>query len=258
MKNEGWVPYPRYIFRKEIALSLIRKYVPRGSRFLEVGCATGDIGITLSKNGYNGLMIDFSDEASREVMRNMEKEKAVDVRFERKDLFQISTDEKFDLITMFEVLEHIKEDKEALKKVNDLLEQGGMFLLSVPAKRKLWGASDIIAGHVRRYDKEELTYLVKQSGFEVIKIFSYGFPWLNIAKYVRDKMAGRALKKGEGGSKTSLTKKSGMNIAAISIPPLEVFFKKYLLFFPMKISSLFNNMDLAEGYICLAKKRNRG
>ncbi len=256
MRNKGWVPYPRYIFRKEIALSLIKKYVPRGSRFLEVGCAAGDIGITLSKKGYNGLMIDFSVEAANEAVRNLEKENIKNVQFEKKDFFEIKDKEKFDLITMFEVLEHIEEDEEALKKVNDLLNEKGMFLFSVPAKAKLWGASDIIAGHIKRYEKEELINLLNQSGFGVTKIFSYGFPWLNIAKYVRDKMADRALKRGEGSNKTSLTKKSGLNIAAISLPSLEVFFKKCFLFFPMKISNLFNNMDLSEGYLCLAKKRS--
>jgi 2-polyprenyl-3-methyl-5-hydroxy-6-metoxy-1,4-benzoquinol methylase len=255
MKNKGWVPYPRYIFRKEIAVSLVKKYVPSGSRFLEVGCAAGDIGITLSKKGYNGLMIDFSDEAANETIGNLKKEKVKNVQFEKKDLFEIDGGEKFDLITMFEVLEHIEKDKDALKKVNDLLNEKGMFLFSVPAKASLWGASDIIAGHIKRYEREELINLLDQSGFEVTKIFSYGFPWLNIAKYVRDKMAARALKKGEGRDKASLTKKSGLNIAAISVSSLEVFFKKYFLFFPMKISGLFNNMDLAEGYLCLAKKK---
>lgn len=258
MRKKGWVPYPRYIFRKELALSLIKKYVPRGSRFLEIGCAAGDIGITLSKNGYAGVMIDFSNEAADETIRNLKKEKVTSVRFEKKDFLEIDTTEKFDLVTMFEVLEHIEKDKEALEKVNDLLNEGGMFLFSIPAKAKLWGRHDIISGHFRRYDKEELIYLIKQSGFEVVRFFSYGFPWINIAKYVRDKMADRALRKDKGKSKISLTKKSGLNPDAISVPSLEVFFNRFFLFLPMKISNLFNNKDWAEGYLCLAKKRSNG
>jgi len=258
MKKKGWVPYPRYIFRKEIALSLIKKYVPAGSRFLEVGCAAGDIGITLSKNGYNGVMIDFSDEAADETAGNLKREKAKNVRFEKKDFFEIATDEKYDLITMFEVLEHIEKGQEAVKKVGGHLSQGGMFLFSVPAKAKLWGASDIIAGHVKRYDKEELIRLVNDAGFEIIKFISYGFPWLNMAKCVRDRMADRALKKGDGKGRIASTEKSGLNPPAISMPSLEIFFNKYFLFLPMKISSLFNNRDWAEGYLCLAKKRDGG
>ncbi|MFA5238461.1 MAG: class I SAM-dependent methyltransferase [Phycisphaerae bacterium] len=256
MKNKGWVPYPRHIFRKEIALSLIKKYVPSGARFLEVGCAAGDIGITLSMKGYNGLMIDFSDEAADEAIENLKKENVKNVRFEKKDFFEIDSREKFDLVTMFEVLEHIEKDKDALRKVNDLLNEKGMFLLSVPAKASLWGASDIVVGHIKRYEKKELIDLLNQSGFEVVRFISYGFPWLNMAKYIRDKLASRALKGDEEGNKNVLTKKSGMNMKVVSAPVLEVFFKKWFLFFPMKISGLFNNMDLAEGYLCLAEKKS--
>jgi len=254
VKNKGWVPYPRYIFRKEIALSLLKKYVPKGSRFLEVGCAAGDIGITLSKNGYNGLMIDFSDEAGSEAVRNLEEENIKNVQFEKKNFFEVNEGEKYDLIIMFEVLEHIKEDKGALKKVNDLLNKNGAFLFSVPAKAKLWGANDTISGHIKRYEKKELINLLNQTEFEIIQFISYGFPWLNLAKYARDKMAGKRLEKSSNKSKEVLSEKSGLNVSG-RIPLLEVFFNKYFLFLPMKISSLFNNLDLAEGYLCLAKKK---
>ena len=156
---------------------------------------------------------------------------------------------------MFEVLEHIEEDKNAVKKVYDLLGEKGTFLFSVPAKAKLWGANDIISGHIKRYEKEELINLLNQTGFEIIQLISYGFPWLNIAKHVRDKMAGKRLKKSSDKSKKVLTGKSGLNVSG-RIPLLEIFFNKYFLFLPMRISSLFNNMDLAEGYLCLATKKN--
>lgn len=210
MKDKGWVPYPRYIFRKKIVLSLINKYVPKGSRFLEIGCAAGDIGITLSKIGYNGIMIDFSDEAYDHVIKNLKKEQVTNVRFEKKDFLKINVEEKFDLITMFEVLEHIENDTQALKKVNDLLKAGGVFLLSVPSKAKLWGASDVITGHIKRYEKQELFSLLSKSGFEIVKLLSYGFPWLNIVKYIRDKLADRGLRKNKESGRVSLTKKSGL------------------------------------------------
>ncbi len=255
MKDKGWVPYPRYIFRKEIVLSLIDKYVPKGSRFLEIGCAAGDIGITLSKTGYNGIMIDFSDEAYDQVVKNLKKEQVTNARFEKKDFLKIDTEENFDFVTMFEVLEHIENETQALKKVNDLLRAGGVFLLSVPSKAKLWGADDIIVGHIKRYEKQELIDLLNQEGFEIIKCLSYGFPWLNISKYIRDKLADRGLRNNKENGRVSLTKKSGLTVSALSVSLLEVFFNKFFLFLPMKISSLFNDMDLAEGYICLAKKK---
>lgn len=258
MKKTNWVAYPRYIFRKEIALSLIKTHLPEGSVFLEVGCAAGDIGITLAKNGYKGLMIDFSNEAAEQATSNLTKAGISDVRFEKQDFMGLDDKGKFDLVTMFEVLEHIEKDRDAIEKVRRLLTNKGMFLFSVPAKRELWGASDVIAGHFRRYDKAELTQLIDESGFEIVRLVSYGFPWINIAKYICDKLAAKALVESEPKDRTAFTQKSGLNIEAIRMTHLECLFSKYLLFPFIKISCLFNNMDLAEGYICLARKRRIG
>jgi len=254
LKSNGWVPYPRYIFRKEIALSWIEKEVVRESRFLEVGCAAGDFGITLAKKGYKGLIIDFSDDAAHETIRTFEDEKITSIQFEKKDFFDIHGGEKFDLITMFEVLEHISDDGKALKRVHGLLDKEGKFLFSVPSKASLWGANDDLAGHLRRYEKTELVNLLSQSGFDVLRFASYGFPWLNMIKWVRDKMASKRLKENSQKSLKALTEKSGLNISG-RVPLLEVFFNKYFLFLPMRVNSLFNNMNLAEGYLVLAKKK---
>ena len=257
MSKKKWIPYPRYIFRKEAALALIRGNASEGKRFLEIGCASGDFGITLAKKGYSGLMIDFSDEALEEVSLRVKEEGITGVRFENKDFLEIGADDKFDLITMFEVLEHIEKDKEALRKANELLSDGGAFLCSVPARSKLWGASDVLVGHVKRYDKKDFINLLEESGFKVVKFLSYGYPWLNIIKIVRDRMSAKALEKKEDKGRISLTKKSGLNVIAIKTPLFRLFFNKYTLFIPMQISRLFNNMDLAEGYLCLAVKKGR-
>jgi cyclopropane fatty-acyl-phospholipid synthase-like methyltransferase len=252
----GWVPYPRYIFRKEIALSLIRRYVPKGSRFLEIGCASGDMGISLAKLGYEGKMIDFSEEAANEALRSLQKEQLGSVRFENRDFMDLDDAEPFDLVTMFEVLEHIEEDKRAVEKARGLLKDGGVFLLSVPARKRLWGASDVIAGHFRRYDRIDVVRLMAESGFEIVRLISYGFPWINIAKRVRDRLAMRALAQSATVDKAVLTRKSGLTIESLKSPRLECLFNRRLLLPLIKISCLFNAADLADGYLCLALKVN--
>lgn len=255
MNRKKWIQYPRYIFRKEAALRLIDKNVPKGAKFLEIGCASGDFGITLAKKGYRGLVIDFSDEALELVGETIKQEGITTLRFEKKDFIAIGTGEKFDLITMFEVLEHIEKNKEALQKVSELLNNGGIFLCSVPARSKLWGASDILVGHVKRYDKKEFIGLLQDSGFKVVKFLSYGYPWLNLIKLVRDRMSVKALEKKKTKKRITLTKISGLNVISIKTPLFRLLSNKYTLFLPMQISRLFNGMDLAEGYLCLAVKK---
>ena len=254
MENRNWVPYPRYIFRKELALSLIQKYVSHPSRFLEVGCAAGDMGITLAKRGYTGLMIDYSEEAEKQAKKYLRQEGITEVRFEKQDFTQIDRTEEFDLILMFEVLEHIENDLEALRQASTLLHENGLLLFSVPAKQKLWGPSDLIVGHLRRYEKSRLVTMTNEAGFEILQLFSYGFPWLNIIKYVRDSLARKAVKKGRSSDKLTDTQQSGLNPESIRAPVFERFFTRNLLWPFMKISNLFNSFDQAEGYLCMARK----
>jgi 2-polyprenyl-3-methyl-5-hydroxy-6-metoxy-1,4-benzoquinol methylase len=249
-----WIPFPRYIFRKEIAISLIKKKLAKRSYFLEIGCASGDFGITLAKMGYNGIMIDFSDDAFDYIDRNLKEKKIKNLEFRKIELTKFKNDKKFDLVIMFEVLEHIKDDKKTIKKINSLLEKNGFFLISVPSKKELWGANDDLAGHVKRYEKKELRNLLESEGFKIINLYSYGYPCLNLLKYFRDKVAEKKLKELKEKNKIFLTKKSGLNALKINFPFLNLFFNKYFLYLPIKICNLFNNMDLAEGYLCLAKK----
>lgn len=247
-----WIPYPRYIFRKVLALNLIKKYIPKNSKFLEIGCATGYFGITLSKLGYYGKMIDFSEEAASAVTKNLKTYNITNVYFEQKDIFDFGDREHFDFIIIFEVLEHIKNDKGVLNKLNSLLKQNGFLLLSVPAKEKLWGASDELVGHIRRYNKNDLEKLLNDTGFRILRFYSYGYPFLNIIKIFRDYCADKKLKIKKNKTKIQLSQESGLNI--IRIPFIKYIFNKYTLFPFIQFSRVFNNFDLAEGYLCLTKK----
>ncbi|MGH9896703.1 MAG: class I SAM-dependent methyltransferase, partial [bacterium] len=60
-------------------------------------------------------------------------------------------DEKFHLVCLFDVLEHIEEDVETLVAARNLLAQGGRVILTVPAYRWLWGVHDELLHHKRRY-----------------------------------------------------------------------------------------------------------
>jgi len=214
------------------------------------------MGISLAKLGYEGTMIDFSEEAADEVRRSLQKEQLTNVRFENRDFMDLDDVGLFDLVTMFEVLEHIEEDKRAVEKARGLLKDGGAFLFSVPARKTLWGASDVIAGHFRRYDKTDVVRLMAESGFEIVRLISYGFPWINVAKRVRDRLATKAPAESTPVNKAVLTRASGLNIESLRSPHLECFFSKRLLWPLIKISCLFNDADLADGYLCLALKRS--
>ena len=75
--------------------------------------------------------------------------------------------QKFDLIVMADVLEHIEEDTKALQAVKQILKDDGKLLITVPAYPFLWSEHDVVSHHYRRYTKSHLCSLLVQSGFYV-------------------------------------------------------------------------------------------
>lgn len=78
--------------------------------------------------------------------------------------------EKFDLICMFDVMEHVKDDTAAVRALRERLNEGGRMLVTVPANPSLWSSHDVENGHFRRYTKKNLRSLFEDAGFTVERI----------------------------------------------------------------------------------------
>lgn len=74
-------------------------------------------------------------------------------------------DARFDLITMFDVLEHIDDDAAALRALSARLRPGGRLLLTVPAYQWMWSQHDDRLHHYRRYTAGRLSRLLSESGW---------------------------------------------------------------------------------------------
>jgi SAM-dependent methyltransferase len=77
--------------------------------------------------------------------------------------------EHFDVVALFDVLEHIEEDGLALRNINSMLRPGGRVILTVPAHRWLWSRIDELASHRRRYNRKGLSSLLSSTGFKVLE-----------------------------------------------------------------------------------------
>lgn len=67
------------------------------------------------------------------------------------------------------VLEHIEDDVSTLKDMHNKLNNNGKLLLYVPAFDFLFTSIDVLAGHYRRYDKNNLINKLEISGFKILK-----------------------------------------------------------------------------------------
>lgn len=81
-------------------------------------------------------------------------------------------DETFDLITAFDVIEHVEDDVSALREARRIIKKGGYLILSVPAYKFMWNSDDDLVQHKRRYTGASLTKKLVSVGFTVER-FSY-------------------------------------------------------------------------------------
>lgn len=87
------------------------------------------------------------------------------------DINRVYSQEKhYSLIGMFDVLEHIENDRDTLIYMNRILDDKGSIILTVPAFMFLWSKHDEDHKHFRRYEKKEILKLFNECGFEVCYI----------------------------------------------------------------------------------------
>ena len=154
-----------HIGRRKILASFVEeicnRVTDRRPRILDVGCGTGANLIMLSKYG-DAEGVDVSEDAlafCRE--RGLDK-----VRLGAGEALPYE-DGTFDLVTAFDVVEHMDDDLAGLSEMQRVLRPGGRALLFVPTFMFLWGLQDDVSHHRRRYRLPELRRVLQRAGFEI-------------------------------------------------------------------------------------------
>lgn len=96
----------------------------------------------------------------------------------------------FNLVTAFDVLEHIKDNEMALREWGRVLQSNGYLFISVPAYQWLFSNRDRKLGHYRRYSLYNLQQMLWQTGFEPVfssYIFVLVFPLLILQRILLQK-----------------------------------------------------------------------
>ena len=160
----------------------------RPASILEVGAGQGATGARLAREArYVGVEPDVSSAAV--AAARLAQVDTADFRIG--GIERVAADETFDLLCAFEVLEHIDDDVAALRSWMTHLAPGGHMLISVPAHRKRFGASDEAVGHFRRYDAVDIEALFAEVGCEVVIRRSYGAIGGHVLETVRNAVIAR-------------------------------------------------------------------
>lgn len=159
-----------FVARRRIFLALLDRYLgkgtPDGRRILDIGCGTGTMLTYLARYG-DAEGIDVDDQA----IQYCHARGLTRVSQAGADRLPFA-DETFDLVTALDVIEHIDDDRAALREAWRVLRPRGLILVAVPAYRFLWGRQDDINLHKRRYVARELRERLTSAGF-VVRRLSY-------------------------------------------------------------------------------------
>jgi 2-polyprenyl-3-methyl-5-hydroxy-6-metoxy-1,4-benzoquinol methylase len=162
-------------------LHLIQEHA-RGTDLLDIGCAQGFFLFSASKAGYTAKGVEVSQDAvayaRNEFGLDVEDKPFEELRF---------AEAHFDVVTLWQVLEHVPYPLMMLKEVNRILKPGGLVVVStpniggIPAKilrRKWW---DIKRLHINQFATKTLTHVLRNAGFRNISLVSFrGFVSLSI------------------------------------------------------------------------------
>jgi SAM-dependent methyltransferase len=161
---------PRHELRERLLLDLFLAARP-GLEVLDAGAGQGTLSAKLGALGFEVTSTDASA-AAVAVLRERLPGRVLEA-----DVGALPFDEEsFDSAVLGEVLEHLEDDRGALAEIARVLRPRGVLALSVPANPRLFGPSDVWAGHVRRYTRAALIDACGAAGFTVERCLGWGFP----------------------------------------------------------------------------------
>jgi glycosyltransferase involved in cell wall biosynthesis len=156
----------------EWSVKTIEPYL--GQRIIEIGSGTANISRQIPRREH--LTVSDCDETYLRLLRlAFHDQDTVAVR--KLDLNRAGDftplAHRYDTVLCLNVLEHIQDDRRALKRMASLLEPGGRLVLQVPQHQSLFGEMDRALGHHRRYDQQDLREKLTAAGFEVERLLNF-------------------------------------------------------------------------------------
>lgn len=151
--------------RRNLLAHLLKSLnLPSRAVILDVRAGTGRNLLELRKFG-EVFGIDRSEHAvkfcERNGLKNIVRCGVEEMKFE---------DKKFDIIICFDTLEKSPDPVVLLQEMKRVLKDDGRIVIMAPALRSLWNQHDEALNHVRRYEKESLSFDIADAGLELSKM----------------------------------------------------------------------------------------
>ncbi|WP_338409377.1 class I SAM-dependent methyltransferase [uncultured Flavobacterium sp.] len=143
-------------------------------KILEIGSGIGNISEYFIKDNQNIVLSDLRDNyieiAKNKFANEVLKIDLVDADFDTKYSNLVGT---FDTVFALNVVEHIKDDLQAIANCKKLLKKGGHLIILVPAYQSLYNQFDVELEHFRRYTHKSLKKIINANQLNIKKTFSF-------------------------------------------------------------------------------------
>ena len=192
--------------RREIFTRLLAPFTAGPPlRILDIGFGTGAMLTFLSRYGAVTGM-DMSVDAIRFARTRCDRPMLLG------DITRVPlADASIDLVTAFDIIEHVDDDGAALGELARICRPGGHMLITVPAFQFLWGNQDVISHHRRRYTLREVGERVRAAGFAPRRLSYFNALLFPVVAAVRVARRLRGEPVGEIKSDFTMTKPGMMN-----------------------------------------------
>ena len=158
--------------RNRVFLNLLKRYGVEGP-LLDIGGGTGIVANYLNANGVPAVNLEPTVDGAR-----IARARGVPTISGTLQNCGVKP-ETCAAIGMFDVLEHIEDEGEAMRLSATALKPGGHIIIAVPAHSWLWSMEDHAAGHYRRYTRRRLSNSMEKAGLRPLyltHLFSYLVP----------------------------------------------------------------------------------
>jgi 2-polyprenyl-3-methyl-5-hydroxy-6-metoxy-1,4-benzoquinol methylase len=158
------------------AVRQIEQFYPRKGRLLDVGCGTGVFLLAAQQSGWDTLGLEGNPQAAAEARTRARNVKQGDLADEQ------WASASFDVVTLWQVLEHLPEPLPILRKLREALKPGGFLFVAVPnaasLQAKLLGRRWFNfqnPTHLIHFTFGTLSHLLSKAGFaDARRLYFYG------------------------------------------------------------------------------------
>ncbi|NOQ91313.1 MAG: methyltransferase domain-containing protein [Flavobacteriaceae bacterium] len=158
-------------------IKLINSLNSENKTILDIGCGTGDFLEACKNNDWKITGVEPNEGARNLTIKKTE----ISIHTNIEEILENDSN-KFDVITMWHVLEHVPNLQEYITSLKNLLRPNGVLIIAVPNYKsydavyygKFWAAYDV-PRHLWHFSQKSINLLFKDFGLELVKTLPMKF-----------------------------------------------------------------------------------